>query len=84
MTLLHKLINKTDAELLFASCLRQSDGKSFRVHIERPNFSYSQLSIDEFNTAMNGQIESIIDRTPSQYQWTYKRFKRQPKGESLY
>lgn len=84
MTLLHKLINKTGAELLFASCLRQSDGKNFQVHIERPNFGYSQLSIDAFNAAMNGQIESIINRTPSQYQWTYKRFKRQPEGESLY
>lgn len=84
MTLLHKFVSKTKAKLLFASCLRQANGRDFKIHIEQPNFDYDSTKVEDFNVAMNQQIEQIIDRTPAQYQWTYKRFKRQPEGKSLY
>lgn len=84
MTLLHKMISKTGAEMLFGCCLRNQNKTGFNVHIEAPDFAIHNRSVEEFNTNMNQQIESIINRWPNQYQWTYKRFKRQPKGNDPY
>lgn len=81
MTLLHKLVNKTNAQLLFASCIRQSDGKVFHLAIEDASFTTHGTSVEAFNKAMNKQIETIINNCPSQYLWSYKRFKHQPPGQ---
>jgi KDO2-lipid IV(A) lauroyltransferase len=33
-------------------------------------------------TALNTSIEECINGCPEQYQWNYKRFRRQPEGRS--
>lgn len=83
MTLLHKLLSKSQANLLFGNCIRNKDG-SFDIYLEKPQFDYSNRSVEEFNQQMNQQLESIINKWKEQYQWSYKRFKRQPEGKSLY
>ncbi len=83
MTLLHKFIDKTGAQLCFGSAIRQANGK-FKVLIESADFETSNQSIEDFNTLMNQQLETIIRRHPEQYQWNYKRFKRQAKEENYY
>lgn len=84
MTLLHKFIQKTDAQLVFGSCIRQAKGKQFDIHIEAPQFDSKLADVEAFNAAMNQQIETVINRWPDQYQWSYKRFKRQPEGKNPY
>ncbi len=90
MTMLHKLIDKSGAALLFGSCIADSEGSSnsisgsYTITIEQPNFEYQNLSLEQFNAQLNQHIESIIERNPSQYLWGYKRFKRQPAGQELY
>ncbi|TQV88623.1 lysophospholipid acyltransferase family protein [Aliikangiella coralliicola] len=84
MTLLHKFIGKTGAQLLFGSCIRLKDGKGFSINIEKADFPFEKREIDPFNLAMNQQIEKIIERNPEQYQWSYKRFKRQSNGITPY
>ncbi|TQV71035.1 hypothetical protein FLL45_22170 [Aliikangiella marina] len=84
MTLLHKMLNKTGAEMLFGCCLRNSNQSGFNVHIEAPSFEIRNRNVEDFNADMNRQLESIINRWPNQYQWTYKRFKRQPEGNDPY
>ena len=32
--------------------------------------------------ALNHSIETLVREAPEQYQWEYKRFKRQPEGHS--
>ncbi|MCW8875686.1 MAG: lysophospholipid acyltransferase family protein [Kangiellaceae bacterium] len=83
MTLLHKFIAKTGAQLVFGSCIRQDNGK-FDIYVENAQFDYSGLEAEHFNKAMNGQIETIVERNPEQYQWNYKRFKRQPDNSNPY
>ncbi len=84
MTLLHKFLQKSQARLLFANCIRLPDGKSFEVQIEAPDFDYTNSEVEFFNQQLNLQIESIIKQNPAQYQWSYKRFKRQPEGQNPY
>ncbi|MCF6194218.1 MAG: lysophospholipid acyltransferase family protein [Kangiellaceae bacterium] len=83
MTLLHRLIRKTDAQLLFGSSIRNKKGK-FDLYFERAEFDDQMSDLHQFNEGLNGQIETIIRRNPDQYLWSYKRFKRQPKGQGIY
>ncbi len=84
MTLLHKLISKTNANLLFGSCFRLDGKKGFQIEIEAPVFNSREPDVEIFNRDMNKQLENIIDKHPPQYQWEYKRYKRQEDGRDIY
>ena len=84
MTLLHRFIEKTGAQLVFGACLRAREGDGFHIHVEAPQFETRDQTLESFNQSMNLQIESLINQWPEQYQWSYKRFKRQPEGVNLY
>jgi KDO2-lipid IV(A) lauroyltransferase len=84
MTLVHRLIQKTDADLLMASCRRIESGKNFCISFYEPTFNIKQENVELFNLGMNQQLESIILECPEQYQWAYKRFKRQQDGSNYY
>ncbi|MGB0496682.1 MAG: lysophospholipid acyltransferase family protein [Kangiellaceae bacterium] len=83
MTLLHRLIEKTNAQVLFGACLRNSDN-CFNIKLYEPNFNVRNPDIESFNQSLNEQIQSVIMETPEQYLWNYKRFKRQPFGKEIY
>ena len=83
MTLVHRFIRKTGANLLFGCCLRTGD-HGFKIDIFSPEFDITTESTDEFNLGMNKQIEAMILKSPEQYQWSYKRFKRQKDEVNLY
>jgi len=84
MTLLHKLVKKSKAQVLFAACLRRADKNGFDIEFEQPNFDATELDAEIFNLGMNQQIEKMIYRHPEQYVWDYKRYKRQEDDISLY
>lgn len=84
MSLLHKIVQKTNANLLFGCCLRKNNERGFSINIFKPDFDSQTSSTEEFNAGMNKQIESIIALAPEQYQWSYKRFKRQENGVNFY
>ncbi|MFT3897283.1 MAG: lauroyl acyltransferase [Thermomonas sp.] len=83
MTLLSRLAARSNAIVLFAWCERQPAADSasppaFAVHVEPapPGIASTESGV----AALNSAVESIARRDPAQYQWTYKRFKRRPKG----
>jgi len=84
MTLLHRFIQKTGANLLFGSCLRDNAANGFNIDIQKPGFDINADSAEDFNLGLNKQIESMINQAPEQYQWAYKRFKTQADGKNLY
>lgn len=84
MTLLHKMIQKTNAKLLFAYCVRREGKGGFDLIIEQPLFDDQEQDIELFNAELNQHIEKIIRLYPEQYVWDYKRFKSQPDGINLY
>lgn len=85
MTLVARLIVKHQTPVYFTYAERLGVGKGFSIHITPAS---AELYSDDINTVtaqINAQIERIARTCPEQYQWSYKRFKRQPNGaQSFY
>jgi len=84
MTLLHKLVQKSGAKVLLGSCLRSDNFGQYRIHLHAAENLQGEQAVSTFNTALNRAIADMIRATPEQYQWSYKRFKRQPDGSRPY
>lgn len=80
MTLLPKLANKTNAVVLYTYAKRLDDSSGFKLIFRESSKDLASLELDEALTQMNLDIEKLIRENPHQYQWTYKRFKKQPQG----
>ena len=80
MTLVHKLLQRCDANVLFCTALRIRGGWSIHFTQSDPAiYSADQhLSV----CALNRGVERIAELELSQYQWEYKRFRQQPEGLS--
>lgn len=79
MTLIHKLLNRSGALALFCYAKRIPGG--FELVFQEPTGPlYSSESTPSL-TALNQGVEACIIAAPEQYQWEYKRFRRQPHGE---
>jgi KDO2-lipid IV(A) lauroyltransferase len=73
MTLVRRLQKQTGAAVIFTFAERLCDGRGFLLHFER----FSGDDIDE--RELNRLVESLIRRSPTQYLWSYNRYKV-PKG----
>jgi len=80
MTLLPKLAKKTNAVVLYTYAKRLDDSSGFKLIFREASQDLATLELDDALTQMNLDIEKLIRETPHQYQWTYKRFKKQPEG----
>lgn len=78
MTLFSKLAVKTKVPVFFAYALRTEKG--FDVFFEESGEEIHS-NLEDSVAYMNRKIQSIVDKAPEQYQWTYKRFSIQPEGE---
>jgi len=82
VTLVNRLVVKTDPIVLVAYARRVQGGHVIGFQKPEPEI-YStepQVSVD----AMNRSIEQLIVTAPEQYQWEYKRFRRQPEGSAKF
>lgn len=82
MTLLAKLQQKTGAAVVMAFAQRVStdDGPGFELIFREPDPSIYANDMPSALAGMNRSIEALIKLAPEQYQWEYKRFRRQPAG----
>ncbi|WP_444920578.1 lysophospholipid acyltransferase family protein [Microbulbifer sp. CnH-101-G] len=80
MTLVHNLIQRTNCHVVFGFGKRVEGGfELVFVPAEKAIYSEEQkVSL----AAMNRGVEACIAQAPEQYQWEYKRFRRQPEGKS--
>ena len=69
MTLVRRLQKQTGAAVVFLYAERLPKGRGYLLHFER--FRGDQL--DE--RALNREIENLIRRCPTQYLWSYNRYK---------
>ncbi|VAW65462.1 Lipid A biosynthesis lauroyl acyltransferase [hydrothermal vent metagenome] len=84
MSLLPKLAKKTNAVVLYTYAKRLPDGSGFKM-VFREGADLAKMELEAACIEMNLNVEKLIRETPHQYQWTYKRFKRQPEGiRSIY
>lgn len=78
MTLPFRLAQKTDAAMVLGSARRVSAGFAVRYQSLAP---LTELAGPEaFAEHLNRAIEALVRLDAAQYQWEYKRFKRQPPG----
>lgn len=73
-TMVPKLIHRTGARAVMMYCMRNGDG--FDIHFEAPDPDIYNENLAMATAAMNRSVESVIAADPVQYQWSYKRFKR--------
>ena len=73
MTLVRRLQKQTGAAVVFAFAERLQAGRGFLLRLER----YHGPDIDE--RALNRAVEALIRSKPTQYLWSYNRYKV-PKG----
>ncbi|MBT8139137.1 MAG: lysophospholipid acyltransferase family protein [Gammaproteobacteria bacterium] len=82
MTLVYKLLQKTGCQAVLGYTIREDRG--FRIIFKTvPGALYSE-DMQESVAALNQLIETATEEDLAQYQWAYKRFKRQPNGSNPY
>ena len=77
-TLAHRLIRRSLPTVMLGSARRVPGG--FALSYERLGEEFHTGDPEEFARAFNGAIEGLVGRDPAQYQWEYKRFRKQPAG----
>lgn len=77
MTLVSRLLERTDAQVLFAYAERLPRAAGFRI-VFLPAPEGMAGSGRAALEALNRGVETCVRRAPSQYQWGYKRFSMQP------
>lgn len=81
MTLPSRLQQKVDAEVVMAYASRVAGPKpGFRIIFMAPDSEVYAKHMPAALQGMNDSMERLIRAEPEQYQWGYKRFKRQPAG----
>ena len=81
MTFISKLASKTGASIVIGYAERLPHGRGYHLHIRRADPEISDPDPLISATALNKTVENYIREVPSQYQWSYKRFKKRPEGE---
>lgn len=80
MTLVAKLAKRTEATVLSIFAKRLANGKGFEVVIGKARPGIDDADLDFAAKALNGTVEDCVRQAPNQYQWEYRRFKRQADG----
>ncbi len=75
MTLLAKLAQKQNAQVLMFWANRLDSGKGYDLNFEPVDLSADGDAIEARVGVMNKSIESLVRKLPEQYMWNYKRFK---------
>lgn len=82
MTLACRLQQKTGARIVLGFAQRQGGAMpGFRIVFKTPDAETYAQHMPTALSAMNHSIEALMAGVPEQYQWEYKRFKRQPPGQ---
>ena len=77
MTLISRLANKTDAKVIIAYAKRLANGQGYELFFSEID-KINTASIENSVSHLNSEIEKCIYNIPEQYQWSYKRFRKQP------
>lgn len=83
MTLPSRLLQKTGARVIlaYAQRINGTKGAGVKVVFKEVESSVYASNMLESLQAINNTVEASVRELPGQYQWEYKRFKRQPEGK---
>ncbi|MCY4356955.1 MAG: lipid A biosynthesis acyltransferase [Gammaproteobacteria bacterium] len=84
MTLVSRLVQRTGARVFCGYAERLPGGQGFNaVFLSADSAIYSEDLLESV-TALNRCVEMAVDGALTQYQWEYKRFRRQPDNSEFY
>ncbi|MCG8416289.1 MAG: lysophospholipid acyltransferase family protein [Pseudomonadales bacterium] len=84
MTLVSKLAQRTGAKVFCGYAERLAPGQGFKaVFLPADEAVYSEDLLQSV-VGLNRTIEHAVNRSLTQYQWEYKRFRRQPDNSEFY
>ena len=75
MTLLAKIANKNDLQVLMFWAKRLPKGKGYELNLEPVELDLNGDNLEDHVASMNRCVEDLIRKMPEQYMWSYKRFK---------
>ncbi|UQB42135.1 lysophospholipid acyltransferase family protein [Thiomicrospira microaerophila] len=75
MVLVSKLAAKAQCPIFFTYAERLANGEGYVLHIKPASSALASLDEFEAACALNQGVEASARHLPSQYQWTYNRFK---------
>ncbi len=84
MSLLGRLARKSGAPVYFLAFVRQAGDKPYRVVGMKGDPAIGSGDVESSAAALNAGVEALVRRFPEQYQWTYRRFEKQPDGGNPY
>ena len=84
MTLVSKLVQRTKAKVFSGFAERLPGGKGFKAVIQEASPNIYSDYLEESVAGLNQSVEECVKLAISQYQWEYKRFRRQPSGAKFY
>ncbi len=82
MTLLPRLIQKFGSEVIFCYAERLHRGYGFHIHFLPAPEGILDSDPTKSATSLNQGVEQCVRTLPEQYQWSYKRFRNRPQGET--
>ncbi len=80
MTLIRTLTRRTGAAAFTGWAERLPDARGFEIHYAPVTEPIDHEDPVEAAAALNREVERVVREKPSQYQWTYRRFRRQASG----
>ena len=83
-TLIRKLAKRTGATVIMASALRINHSGKFRLVFTAVPETICADDESLALSVLNQSVEQCVALAPEQYQWEYKRFKKQPEGSRKY
>jgi len=80
MTLVSKLGKVAGGEVLFIAGERLPNGEGFDLHIFPAESGVIDPDELKATTALNRGVEACVEINPTQYLWSYKRYRHPPEG----
>ncbi len=84
MTLVSKLIHRTRPRVFFGYAKRLENAAGYKVVISEADQEIYSDDLQESLNGLNRSVERCVLDCVEQYQWEYKRFRRQPDGKKFY
>lgn len=84
MTLASRLIQRTNAKVYCGFAKRQPNRKGFKLIIMPADEKVYDDDLVSSVQGVNDSVQKCVEMAVDQYQWEYKRFRRQPGGLEFY
>ena len=78
LTLIHNLMQKTGATAILGRTERLPHGQGYHLNYFKAPEGMNDSDPATALAALNAGIEQMVLENPAQYQWVYRRFRRQP------